>query len=285
MDQVQGQVESDSDDLMFPRNLSWLSATGAFAMSRDGQSLFFNETGSVAGAFRGIYVRKAHDPTPAWLGDGAGTDISPDGRMVLAVTPAGRFRLIPTGVGTARDLDTGPGTGSEGWFFPDGHRLLLDMILPNDLPQMMIFDLETRTIRPAAPPGFTCFTGGNPLSPDGNRLALYNRDSKTAEITIWVFPIGGERGTQVSAIRSGERVCTWTQDGRGLYVFQREAIPNRIDRVDIATGHREPWKTFHPADPAGIGGITDFVLAPDGRHVVFNYKRVLTQLFLVEGLK
>ena len=82
-----------------------------------------------------------------------------------------------------------------------------------------------------------------------------------------------------------EVLQSWTEDGKGLYVFERGTLPTQIVRVDIATGRREPWKVFVPADPAGIRGITNFETTRDGRRVVFNYKRVLSQLFLVEGLK
>jgi hypothetical protein len=82
-----------------------------------------------------------------------------------------------------------------------------------------------------------------------------------------------------------EVLQSWTEDGKGLYVFKRGTLPTQIVRVDIATGRREPWQVFVPADPAGIRGITNFETTRDGRRVAFNYRRVLSQLFLVEGLK
>jgi eukaryotic-like serine/threonine-protein kinase len=285
LQRIERQVETAGDDPVFPRNLSWLNSTFAFAFSRDGQALLFNESNSGGGNLDGIYLRRAQEPTPARLGSGVGSDLSPDGRMVLGVSPEGQFQIIPTGAGSARNLDTGPGTGSEGWFFPDGRRLLLDKILPNETQQMVICDLDQGSVRPAAPPEFTCFTGQRPLSQDGTRMALFLRDPKTSEVSFWIFPVDGEGRTRVSGIHPTEVLQAWSEDGQGLYVFERGTLPTRIDRVDIATGRREPWRVFVPADPAGIRGITNFEMTRDGKRVAFNYKRVLSQLLLVEGLK
>jgi hypothetical protein len=116
-------------------------------------------------------------------------------------------------------------------------------------------------------------------------MALVETDLRTLEDHFWIFPVDGEGRTRVEGIRPSEVLQAWTEDGKGLYVFERGTIPTQIVRVDIATGRRESWKVFVPADPAGVRGITNFEIARDGRRVAFNYQRVLCQLFLVEGLK
>lgn len=47
---------------------------------------------------------------------------------------------------------------------------------------------------------------------------------------------------------------------------------------------REPWKTIQLQDPAGIWG-TDLVLTQDGKSYAYNCKRLLNDLYLVEGLE
>jgi hypothetical protein len=192
LQRVEGQVETAGDDPVFPRNLSWLNSTVAAAFSRDGRALLFTESDTGSASLDGIYLRRAGEPAPVRLGSGAGCDLSPDGRMVLGVSPEGRYQLIPTGAGPARDLDTGPGVGSAGWFFPDGRRLLLDKILPSGAAQMVIWDLEQGSVRPAAPENSTCFTGQRPLSPDGTRMALFTMDPKAPEDTFWIVPMEGK---------------------------------------------------------------------------------------------
>jgi len=282
---AESQVETAGNDPAFPRNLSWLNSTFAFAFSRDGQTLLFTESGTGGASLDGIYLRRAGEPAPVRLGNGEGCDLSPDGRMVLGASAEGHYQIIPTGAGSVRNLDTGPGTGAAGWFFPDGHRLLLDKTLADGTSQMFVYDLEQGRARPAAPAEYTAFTGQRPLSPDGTRMALFTTDPRTSEHTFWIFPVDGEGRTRVEGISPREVLQAWSEDGKGLYVFERGPVPTQIDRVDIATGRREPWKVFVPADPAGIPRLTNFETTRDGKRVVFNYRRVLSQLFLVEGLK
>ena len=285
LQRVEDQVETAGEDSVFPRNLSWLNSTYAAGFSRDGRTLLFTESNTGGASLDGIYLRRAGEPAPVRLGSGTGCDISPDARTVLGLRPDGQYQLIPTGAGSTRNLDTGPGTGGAGWFFPDGRRILLDKVLPNGVSQMVICDLEQVSIRPAAPENFTCFTGQRPLSPDGTRMALYATDTKTSEVTFWIFPVGGGERTPLKGILPKEVLQAWTEDGKGLYVFERGTVPTQIVRVDVITGRREPWNVFVPADPAGIRGITNFEITRDAKRVAFNYKRVLSQLFLVEGLK
>ena len=40
-----------------------------------------------------------------------------------------------------------------------------------------------------------------------------------------------------------------------------------------------------PTDPGGITGMSGAVMTPDGKSFAFNYRRRISELFLVEGLK
>jgi hypothetical protein len=55
--------------------------------------------------------------------------------------------------------------------------------------------------------------------------------------------------------------------------------------VNTATGHREWWKTIEPADPAGIDAVIRILVTPDGTSYCHDYVRILSELFVVEGLK
>ena len=77
----------------------------------------------------------------------------------------------------------------------------------------------------------------------------------------------------------------WTADGRGIYVFKREGLPVRIFRLDPWTGKKEFVKEFMPADPGGITGMSTVTMSPDAKVFAFNYRRRISELFLVEGLR
>ncbi len=77
----------------------------------------------------------------------------------------------------------------------------------------------------------------------------------------------------------------WTPDGKSLYVGRRGEYPARIFRLDLASGKRELWKELSPPDPAGISNVAPPAIADDGMTYAYSYNRILSDLFLAEGLK
>ena len=76
----------------------------------------------------------------------------------------------------------------------------------------------------------------------------------------------------------------FSADGRSLYVTQG-SLPTGIYRIDLQSGHREPWKEIMPSDLTGLLFIQRPRLSADGKSYAYDYLRELTDLFLVEGLK
>ena len=78
----------------------------------------------------------------------------------------------------------------------------------------------------------------------------------------------------------------WLADGRSLYI-QRQPLPlARIDRLDLATARREPWREISLPDAAGFvpleSGVT---VAADGRSYCYSWMTHLNELYVVEGLR
>ncbi len=55
--------------------------------------------------------------------------------------------------------------------------------------------------------------------------------------------------------------------------------------MNAATGERALWKEVSPPDPAGVFGVDPIRLTPDGKSSVYSYRRVLMDLYLMEGLR
>ena len=55
--------------------------------------------------------------------------------------------------------------------------------------------------------------------------------------------------------------------------------------MELATGKRQAWRVLIPADPAGVQTVGYVVFTPEGKSYVYYYSRLLSDLFLVEGLK
>ena len=82
-----------------------------------------------------------------------------------------------------------------------------------------------------------------------------------------------------------EELIGWGKDNRTLYIYRPEDLPAKVSRLDITTGQRTLKKQLMPSDPAGVERIGPILLTPDGNQYVFGYHRILSDLYLVEGLK
>ena len=62
-------------------------------------------------------------------------------------------------------------------------------------------------------------------------------------------------------------------------------LPAKIFRVDAVTGRRELVRQLTPLDPAGVLSIDPVRMTSDGKSYVYSYRRLLSDLYLVEGLR
>jgi len=77
----------------------------------------------------------------------------------------------------------------------------------------------------------------------------------------------------------------WTADGRRLYIFDPGEIPARLFTVDVERGERRLVREFEPRDPVGVSGIASIAITRDGQAYAYSYGQILSDLFLVEGLR
>ena len=68
-------------------------------------------------------------------------------------------------------------------------------------------------------------------------------------------------------------------------MYAHGELPARVVRLDLATGNRQPWREVLPTDPAGVVTIVPLLVTPDGRSYVYSYPRILSQLYVGEGLQ
>jgi hypothetical protein len=100
----------------------------------------------------------------------------------------------------------------------------------------------------------------------------------------FLFPVDGGAPVPFSVIAAGDSALQWSSDARHLYVRRGLAWPPVVDRIDVSTGRREAWKTIQPADPVGVDAVATILVTPDGKAYCHDYIRVLSELFVVEGL-
>ncbi|MBZ5594807.1 MAG: protein kinase [Acidobacteriia bacterium] len=264
------------------RELAWLDWSLPADISPDGRTVLFVEAGEGGGATYGLYIRKTDGSPAVRIGDGAGAGFSPDGKWALAITStssAPQLVLYPTGAGNPRPLKRDDINYVGATFLPDGKRILIAGNEPGHAARVWVGDISGGKPRPITPEGAVS-NSLESVSPDGKFLVARNPDGKFA-----MYPVDGGEPRPIAGLEEGEQPSQWSGDGRSLYVSRRSVLPRRVYRLDLATGHKEFWREFSPSDTAGLDGVSGLRVTPDGKAYVYAYLRLLSVLYLVEGLK
>jgi len=258
------------------RDYSWFGFSIAKDLTPDGRFLLFAEQ---AGS-RGAYFRRTDGSPAISLGNVSALTLSPDAKWIATFVPGAgelpRLTLLPTGPGEPRTLPNSGLDNYEGaYWFPDGGRVSIEAQEKGRRWRCYEQAIDGGEAKPLTPEG----THGCLVSPDGRLLAAEDDQGRKL-----VFPLGGGEVRTVPAARPDDGLLQWTSDSAGLFL-RRPGMPVQIERLDLAGGRRVSWKELSPSDPAGILGINEVVLTPGGRFYAYSVRRVLSELYVVEGLR
>ena len=107
--------------------------------------------------------------------------------------------------------------------------------------------------------------------------------SVNGPVSLW--PAAGGASRTLPGTEPGDRPVGWTADGRSLWVFRRGEVPARVFNVDVQTGRRTLWKTLTPPDAAGVYSVDQVKVTPSGNAYFYSYRRTLSELYEVRGLR
>ncbi|HKC24374.1 MAG TPA: protein kinase [Thermoanaerobaculia bacterium] len=276
---IRGMLQGDARE----RDMSFLDYSFAADLSSDAHALLFDEEGEAGGANYTVYLRKSDGSSAVRLGEGNALALSPDGKWALSILPAPHspFRLLPTGTGEHKDLAlSGISLEQAAAWFPDGRRILFAGSEPGHGVRLYVQSIEGGAPRPMTPEGVTSALPGFAVSPDGGFVAAVGPDHKPM-----LFPV--EAGPARTLPGGGEKEfpLRFSADGRFLYLWKRGEVPARVTRLEVGSGNREVWKDLLPADPAGVERISNVVVTPDAKGYAYCYARLLSDLFVVEGMR
>ena len=84
--------------------------------------------------------------------------------------------------------------------------------------------------------------------------------------------------------QANSAVLGWTPDGESIYVapIGVGAKDAKVSRLNIQTGKMEPWKTFGAGES---GWVAPPHLSSDGTAYAYLYDRVLSEAYVVKGLR
>ncbi len=268
------------------RDVAWLDLSDVRDISADGKWVLLTEAG-VGSRTEGAYLRKTDGSPGVRIGDGYGYGLSPDGNWALSVVsgPPSQLFLLPTGAGEARMMPRGKidvHSGFTGACFADSRRFVFTGRQGSQR-QLYIQDIqggEPRAI--SGSEGFDMDVGCS-ISPDQKYVTAIAVDT---DEKARIVPLQGGTPRLVPGVEPGELPAGWSADGRSLYIYRpNAATPARVYLVDVASGQRKLWKAITPADPAGTYGMSGLIVTPDGKSYAYDLWRMLSDLYVVEGLK
>jgi hypothetical protein len=256
------------------RDLSWFDDSGLADVADDGTAVLFSDR-------FGVYVRGTDGSGAVRLGniDAFADDLSPDGSKVLATTNSEPSQLVilPRKAGAHQVMARHNITAYSGarWF-PDGRVIFTGMEAGRDR-RSYVQSLN------GGPP--------TPVTPEGTWVVSLDRAGKMGAAIgykqpgISIIPMDGGPSRMVRGSQLGDRPVAWTDDDKALWIFRRYEVPLQIIRLEIETGKRQIWKTLVPSDLTGVYSVTEIAITPSGSAYYYSYKRLLSQLYQVRGLR
>ena len=257
------------------QDLSWSGWTIAADISPDGKFLLINEQSHIAGPDYVVGMRTLDGSAPVRLGIGNVGNFSPDGKWVTSVplTGAQRTMIYPVGVGATKEISANLDKLHYSWF-TDSRHLLLQGYESGHATRCFSQDINTGKMIPVTPEGVSACAG----SLDGLTFAALDLAGK-----LTLYPVNGSAPRTIPGDTTNMIPIRFGTDGM-LYAARNE-LPTRITQINTVTGQQRVVNTLEPGDAAGLIGISPVALSPDAKAYAYSYRRTLTELYLVEGLK
>ena len=261
------------------RELGWFGWSIVHGISRDGHKIVFEEEGNGGGANYTVFLRDTDGSPPAKIGEGQPLAISPDAKWVIT-RPAkgGPLSVLPTGAGEQRQLTHDNISYSAAQYLPDGKHLLARGIEAGHGARNYLIDINSGESKPVTPEGVS----GVDISPDGRSAIVRGADGK-----LGVWPLDGGGFRPIPGLAANFYTEGWSPDGSTIYVAST-GIDQRIAKVykvNPVTGKMDFWKDFGADSGAGIIATGAPRFSADGSAYAYVYVRVLSEAYVVSGLK
>ena len=263
------------------RNLSPLGSSLPVTFSRDGRHLLLVETGEGAGPEYASFLRPTDGGPPVRVGPGRATDLSRDGSTVAAIpiSRPDRIDLLPVGPGAPTAVrHAGITKYAYVLFHPDGRRLLFRASDASNSLALWVGDLSGGTPRRVAHDRFVISLTAAGITPDGTRFVARASDGR-----LHLVPFDGSAPRPVSD--NENEIFAGFDGDDAAFVWSPTQFPVTVERLDLRTGRRQPWRRLGPTDGVGVVPMTYLRVAPQGRALVYTFQRTLSELFVVDGLR
>jgi len=262
------------------RDVSALGYATYGALSADGKSIVFGESGKAASRDYLVFFQRLDGSAAVEIGEGQAIGVTPDGKYAIAFLPSQptKLRVLATGAGESGTLDVAP--------------VSVDRALISWMPggkEFVFLGHEGE----APPRAYRVSFGGGPARPLTNLPGahLWNRVSPDGKFVLETSAVANEPEQDIivelatgkaraAPLQHGDEPVEWDRDGVHAFVVQKSDVEATIFRVDLNTGKREVWKQIRPADPAGILSLRSFFVTPTGSAYTYSAARGLSALYV-----
>jgi hypothetical protein len=165
-------------------------------------------------------------------------------------------------------------------WLPDRTALVFHAVAADGTTRLYRQAIDGSLPEPLPLPGDVGISDGDPIAPDGRRVAVHH-DGR-----IRIFGLDDGAAITVPGTTIDDHVGRWSADGEALLVWSSLPGPAaRIERISIATGARTPLHAPTAADPIGLGPVLAVHVSADGASYAVNLTRRLSYAYVIEGLR
>ncbi|HWZ85931.1 MAG TPA: protein kinase [Thermoanaerobaculia bacterium] len=261
------------------RNLTWFDWSLMADLSDDGRTMLFNEAGEGGGEGYSTFLRQTDGSPALRVGEGSSQSLSPDGKWVLAIlhpTTDRQLTLYPTGAGQPRALSFPSLQVLSAVWMTDSRHLLVTAQEGAKARRVYLVDSERGDPKPVTPEGFGATS--HPL--DATHFLGRNQARE-----LFILSTEGGEPVPVPGVAAVDTVVGIGAKPGTLYVRRGQAVPARVVLLEFASGREEKWKDIAPADPTGFVAFYGLRVTPDGRSYAYSAATILSDLYLVRGVK
>ena len=283
-----------------PRSLGWGDRDNSPRISADGRQVLFTTWGTRVQ--QTALLRKTSGAPPQQLGEGAGMDLSPDGRWALLGRDNDGLTLVATGGGTRRNVPL-PSLEFEATRFAGGTSRALSVARASTDSGYRLYsiDLDRSIATPLSEGedghrGLPLHDSLGPeqrpmkeldvsvleISPDNQWAATsVVVDEKSASV---LHPLSGGKPVTLTGLPPNVRPVGWASKDELWFARVDQADPSVIGliRFDVRRGVTLQERTMGTGGPGFTGQLH---LTPDGKNIVFCQQRTTGHLYVVRGLQ
>jgi hypothetical protein len=272
-----------SDDASREVGLSWFDGSVVGDLSSDGRQVLLWEADEAENPHYACYLRDIDGSPAVRLGEGTATRLSADGEWVLAILnrPSHALMMYPTGIGEPRSIAF-EGIERIVWagFHPDGRRVFAVGSTAGRPKRLYLLPIEGGSPRLLWDEEIDLDrVVGLPISPDGDRLVLRRLSGEQVMFSCQASTTG-----PIPGLAAVEYAVRFDESGRSLYVAGRIQGKHRVDHLDLESGERSAWRTLEPPDPTGVIFVGRPIVAANGSRYAYSYLKLISDLYVVEGL-